>query len=147
MSHTNNLSKPFESDDELEGIARQFEACTLGADDFHHREHLIVILWYLSKLDVAEAASRMRESIDKFLKHHALDRQIYHETITLFWVKKVSALLKQSDKETSLAETANLVVEVCRNAKLINAYYSPELIASATAKAGWVEPDLQPLDF
>jgi hypothetical protein len=142
-----NKPQPFQSTDEIEALVRRFEACALRADEFKHREHLTVVLWYLSKFDDAEAAARMRVSLYRFLDHHGVDRQKYHETITLFWIKKVRALLNQGGQRRSLAEMANTVNEACGDAKLMFTYYSQELIASAKARAEWVEPDLQLLDF
>ena len=148
MSQANNPAQAYQSTDEIEEVARRFEACTFVAGEFHHREHLTVIVWYLWKSPTPEAAAaRMREGLYKFLAHHAVDRRKYHETITLFWVKRVNALLTQAGEERHLAEMANKVIEACNDANLIYAYYSRELIASAAARAEWVEPDLQPLDF
>lgn len=147
MSHINNPVQLYKSAHEIERIVRRFEACTFAASEFKHREHLAVILWYLSQSPPSVAAARMRESLHKFLDHHGVDRRKYHETITLFWVKKVSALLDRAGKERGLAEIANEAVEACGDAGLIHSYYSPELIASTAAREGWVEPDRQPLDF
>ncbi|HEX8495118.1 MAG TPA: hypothetical protein VF658_19920 [Pyrinomonadaceae bacterium] len=148
MSQANNSGQPYQSADEIEAVARQFESCAFNAGEFHHREHLTVIVWYLLKSSSIEAATaRMREGLYKFLAHHAVNRQKYHETITRFWVKKVSALLAEESEERHPAEMANKVIEACNDANLIYAYYSRDLIASDAAREGWAEPDLQPLDF
>lgn len=147
MHHMNNPQKLYQSTDEIEAIVNGFEACTLRADEFRHREHLAVILRYLSKFSVPEAANRMRESLYRFLDHHLHDRQKYHETITLFWVKRVRAFLEEKEKPYNLAHVANEVIEVCNDANLIFSYYSRELIASPLAREQWVEPDLRPLDL
>lgn len=137
----------YQSAAEIEDIVRRFEACTFGSGEFRHREHLMVILWYLSKFSVPEATRRMREGLYKFLEHHGHGRHRYHETITLFWVKKVNSLLESKRKPRSLAGIANEVIEVCGEANFIFAYYSQQLIDSAAAREGWTEPDLRRLDF
>jgi hypothetical protein len=147
MSQRHKLSQPYKSAGEIERVVQSFEACTCAAGAFKHREHLTVILWYLSKSGKHEATARMREGLYRFLDHHGVDRRKYHETITLFWVERVDALFAQATGERSLLETANKVLEVCGDAQLIFAYYSRELIDSDAARAGWVEPDLQSLDF
>ena len=148
MSQANNPAQAYQSTGEIEEVARRFESCTFVAGEFHHREHLTVIVWYLWKFPTPEiAAARMREGLYKFLAHHAVDRQKYHETITLFWVRRVSALLVQGGAERYLAESANKIIEACNDANLIYDYYSRELIASAAAREEWVEPDLRELDF
>jgi hypothetical protein len=147
MSHSDNPVRPYESTDEIREIVRRFEACTFDAGEFRHREHLAVILWYISKFSASEATARMREGLYKFLDHHKVDRRKYHETITRFWVKRVGALYVEDKKERPLAEIANQVVKVCIDANLIYAYYSRALLASTTAREGWVEPDVQSFDF
>jgi hypothetical protein len=147
VSQINNPVQPFKSADEIEEVVRRFEACAFQAGEFKHREHLAVILWYLSKFSETEAAARMREGLYRFLDHHKVDRRKYHETITLFWVRKVRVLLAQNERELPLALIANKVIEDGGDVRLIYAYYSEPLINSTAAREGWVEPDLQPLDF
>jgi hypothetical protein len=147
VSQINNPVQPFKSADEIEEVVRRFEACVFQAGEFKHREHLVVILWYLSKFSETEAAARMREGLYKFLDHHKVDRGKYHETITLFWVRKVRALLAQNERELPLALIANRVIEIGGDAQLIYAYYSQQLINSTAAREGWIEPDLLPLDL
>lgn len=147
MEHANNPGKPYKTDAEIEAIVWRFESCQLGAGEFRHREHLTVILWYLWNFPTLEAAARMREGLYKFLAHHAVDRQKYHETITIFWVRKVRALLDGKERQLLLTDFANEVISACGDAKLINAYYSRERLASDAARKEWAEPDLQPLDF
>lgn len=143
----NNPAQFFRSAEDVEAVAQKFEACAFSPEEFHHREHLTVICRYLSESDVPAAAARMREGLYRFLDHHGVDRRKYHETITLFWVKRVNALVAQAGEARALAEVANEVIEACDDANLIFAYYSREAIASAAAREEWIEPDLQPLDF
>lgn len=142
-----NLSQMDDSADRIERVVRSFETCACSAAEFRHREHLTVIIWYLSKFPQDEAAARMREGLYRFLDHHGVDRRKYHETITLFWVRKVAALLAGAEQERSLAQLANDVIEACGDARLVFSYYSRELIDTSAARDGWVEPDLRPLDF
>ena len=145
MNQTNN--EPYRSIDEIEEIVRRFEACTFGAGQFHHREHLTVVLLYLWKFPMAEAHARMREGLYKFLSHHGHGRRKYHETITIFWLKRVRALVDDAEEGLSPVEVANKVMEACREARLVFAYYSRELIDSDEARENWIEPDLKALDF
>jgi hypothetical protein len=68
----------------------------------------------------------------------------YHETITLFWLRIVSNFAAEQ-KEESLAATANALIDKYDDKDFIRQYYSEDLLASAKAKAEWVEPDLKPL--
>lgn len=139
------------SDDELAEVVRRFEECSFAPDDFKHREHLAVALWYAAHLpDEAAAEDEMRAGLLRFLARHAVGEQVYHETITRFWMRRVRSLflsLRSESAQLSLAEIANRVEEQCRDAKLIYRYYSRELLGGDEARAFRVEPDVQPLDF
>jgi hypothetical protein len=143
----NNPPRFFLNRDEMEALVRKFEDAALQPDEFHHRQHVAVVIWYLSRFTPLETARRMREGLYRFLDHHQIDRRKYHETITLFWIKKVCALLRQFEQESPVAEIANEMIETCGDPQLIFDYYSRELIASKAAREAWVEPDLKPLDF
>jgi hypothetical protein len=147
LTETNNPPPPYDSIDEIEEVVRRFEAGTLGAGEFHHRQHLTVVLLYLWQFPVDEAAARMREGLYRFLAHHGIGRRKYHETITIFWLRKVCSLLDHAGESFSTIERANEVLKACDEARLIFEYYSQGLIDSDAARARWVEPDLRPLDF
>ncbi|HMF58326.1 MAG TPA: hypothetical protein VK619_18425 [Pyrinomonadaceae bacterium] len=137
----------FKSDAEVEELVRVFESCELEPAQFSHGNHLAVASVYLTKMTEHEAAKRMRSGLYKFLDAHAVDRQKYHETITVFWVKLAGNFLATTGKGRSLADVINELLELYGNSKLIFEYYSKELIDSDEARLGWVEPDLKPLDF
>lgn len=48
---------------EGEDFRRQFEACTLPLDQWHHRAHLKVPYLYLTSFDFASAAQKVRDGI------------------------------------------------------------------------------------
>ena len=139
----------YKSEDEIEAVVRGFEDCTLPDSRFKHAEHLTVALSYLqsSQLTMPEATQRMREALYRFLDHHAGERQAYHETITLFWIKVVNGFLEKTDTARPIKETANELIENFGNSNLIYDYYSREHLLAGEAKKVWVEPDLKPLEF
>lgn len=147
MKHERMTDEKYRTAAEIAEVVRRFETCDFGPDEFRHREHLVVALWYLSESSIGEATRRMRDGLYSFLAHHGVDRQKYHETITLFWFKRVRALFEERKTSHSLVEIANEVVTACHEPKEIYDYYSRELLASEAARAGWAEPDLRPLDF
>lgn len=146
MSNPKNY---YESDDEIAAIVRGFESCMTPPAKFSHASHLTVALsyLYLSRLTIAEATTRMRSGLYRFLNHHGIDRQKYNETITLFWIKLVRSFLDRTDRARSLASIANEMIETCGDLQLIYNYYSRELLSSDEARARWIEPDVKPLDF
>jgi hypothetical protein len=138
----------YQSNDEIEAVVRGFESCTTTPSEFTHRAHLTVALsyLYLSHLTVSEATARMRESLFHFLDHHAVDRQKYNETITIFWIKLIRNFLEQTDTTRPLAIIANEMIESLSDPQLIHSYYSRERLSSNEARRRWIEPDVKPLE-
>jgi len=126
---------------EIQALAEGFEACTL--EDFSHREHLAVAVWYLSRMTEEEAIARMRASLIRFLAHHGEDPQKYNETITQFWFKRLRALLDEMDANRSLAQRANEAIRAAGPSATVFDYYSRERVFSDAARTTWVEPDLK----
>ncbi|HLM58433.1 MAG TPA: hypothetical protein VK422_20185 [Pyrinomonadaceae bacterium] len=143
MSHT-----PFRADEEVEEVVRKFESGELPVGAFRHREHLAVALVYLLRHAPREAHRRMREGIYAFLRAHGEDpAPVYHETLTVFWLRRVGAFVERAGRGRPLRELANELTDECGAARRAFDYFSKELIETAEARRGWVEPDLKPLDF
>ena len=131
----------FQTDDELRELVASFEACRFHPSEFRHYQHLAVALWYVWHLPYEQAAHRMTTGIHRLAE--TFGKTGYHETITLFWLQIVSDFAASDDRNESLAMTANKLVRRYENKNLIYDYYSADLIASAKAKAEWVDPDLK----
>ena len=137
----------YQSDKEVEEVVRRFVSCELPTADFNHREHLLVALCYLLRMGDADALSHMRAGIGRYAAAHGVNPSLYHETITVFWLRRVRAYLERADAGLGLAEMTNALAAECGGSRLVFDYYSKALIDSETARRGWVEPDLRPLDF
>lgn len=135
--------KRFTDDAQLERLVRDLESCTVPPAEFKHGAHLAVALWHLAHLPEREAFARTGAGIRRFAAHHGSN--LYNETITLFWLKLVGNFLARAADGEPLHETANRLVS-SSEARVVFDYYSRELVWSDEAKAGWVEPDLKPLD-
>ena len=140
-------NEPYSTDEEVEEVVRSFESCELPPAEFNHREHLLVALCYLQRMGDAEALARIRAGIGKYAEAHGINPSLYHETITVFWLKRVRACVGRAGSGLGLAGMTNALAEECGDSRLIFDYYSKELIDSEAARRGWVEPDLKPLDF
>jgi hypothetical protein len=120
-----------------------FEDLSFPADRFHHREHIRVAWLYLKSSDASRAAERMTSGIRQFANHHGATQK-YHHTLTLAWMRLVAAALVETPEgfsfEQFIAEHPEL-----SDKSLLAKYYSSELLQTAAAREGWVEPDLQPL--
>ena len=140
-------NEPYTSDEEVLEVVRRFESCELPPADFNHREHMIVALCYLRLLDDEAALTRLRAAIGRFAAAHGVNPSLYHETITVFWLRRVRAFMNRAGDGPGLTELTNRLAEECGGSRLVYEYYSRELIDSEAARRGWVEPDLRPTDF
>jgi hypothetical protein len=66
--------------DDAELVAR-FEACTLPATDYHHREHLRIAFAMLRGADFGAAALRFRGALRRYVTAAGAAAK-YHETLT-----------------------------------------------------------------
>jgi hypothetical protein len=137
----------YRTDEEVLEVVRRFESCELPPADFNHREHLLVALCYLLRMEDADALSHMRARIGSYAAAHGINPSLYHETITAFWLRRVRAYLERVGRGRGLAEMTNALAAECGSSRLIFDYYSKELVDSDAARRDGVEPDLRPLDF
>lgn len=145
MGHEEQTRKVYADEREVEELVRGFENFAPPPQGFGHAEHLTVALWYLARLPEPEAAERMRGGLRKFAAHHGSN--LYHETITLFWLRVVAAFLGREGRGRAPHELANLLAASHADKRLVFDYYSPRLIETNEAKTSWVGPDLKPFDF
>jgi len=136
----------YKTDAEIEAIVSDFEACQTGKDDFHHREHLVVAAYYLQASTIEAATERLRNSLCRFLQHHEIDPQKYNETLTVFWLEMVAMELAKLRRNVSLVDKCNSVAAALNNPKLVDEFYSDDLLWSEKARKSFVAPDLKPFD-
>ena len=101
----------FQSQDEIENVVRGFETCQTDADDFRHSQHLAVAVWYVHTMDRDSALDRMRSGLLRFLEHHGVEKGKYSETVTVFWIDKITEKLNELGPDVSLVEKCNAVLE------------------------------------
>lgn len=98
------------SEREIESVVRGFETCETGADDFKHKDHLVVAVWYVHNFGKEAALERMREGLMRFLAHHEVEPTKYSEEITRFWIERVAERLDELGTGVSLVEKCNRIV-------------------------------------
>ena len=90
----------------------------------------------------------MRRGIKRYNAAHgvaATPAGGYHETLTLFWLRRVRAFLEGGRNEArSLVSLANELA-ASADKSLPLEHYTRERLFSPEARAAWVEPDLKPL--
>ena len=121
-----------------------FEDCTLPYSNWTHRAHLAVAVSYLKQLPFPAALDRVRTRIQVYNRTRG-SGEGYHETITLLFMRAVADYLARHPEAGPAAAVAALAA-ACDMA-WVKRHYSAERLGSAEAKAGWVEPDVRPLDF
>lgn len=135
----------FTLDEEVEELAKSFEARTLPKSGWTHAAHLVVGLYYCYHHDLSDARKLMSERIRQLNDAHGTpntDSSGYHETITVFWLKTVNAYLEKAGREKGLAELASGLLDECGNPHLPLEYYSRERLFSTEARRDFVAPDL-----
>ena len=138
----------FHTTGDVLALVRGFDDCTLPREEWTHAAHLTVALWHLLQYDWPEAVARVRLGIQRYNAAHGIRTTPtggYHETLTLFWMRRVRSFLEEGRNEArSLVALANdLADSADRNLPL--EYYTRERLFSAEARAAWVEPDLKTL--
>ena len=98
------------SEREIEKVVRGFETCETGTDDFKHKDHLVVAVWYVHNLGREAALERMRAGLIRFLAHHEVDPKKYSEEITSFWIERVAERLDELGN-LSVVDKCNRIVE------------------------------------
>jgi hypothetical protein len=150
-------TRDFATDKEVAALVLAFENASIPASEFTHAAHIAVALSYLNALSPDEALQRMREKIRFFAAHHGVTN-LYHETLTTFWMRLLEHVANTSDVDPSRRNTLakadlplwrriNLIVDDWTKRRPVEVHYSTELIRSKAAREQWVPPDLLPTPF
>ena len=109
---------------------------------FGHREHLELAWSYLRLHPTEEAQRVMIAAIRHIARRHGAEGK-YHATITVAWLQCVAVHMQRWRAE-SFAEFIERNPALL-DRKLLDHFYSRELIVGEPARSGWVDPDLRPL--
>ncbi len=150
-------TRDFATDSEVAMLVSAFENATIPASEFTHAAHIAVALSYLDTFPPEQALARMREQIRFFAAHHGVTN-LYHETLTTFWMRLLEHVASTGDVDPShrsgnakadlpLWRRINLIVDHWTKRRPVEAHYSTELIKSQAAREKWVPPDLSPTPF
>lgn len=139
-----SIQIPHRTQTQIESLVQAFESATLPNSEFNHHAHLTVALWYLTRLPFVDAVTAMRTSIKHFAAAHQHDH-LYHETITLFWMKLARHYLDSVESELALPELVYGALQEIGNTQLMFKHYSHVRLFSSKARQSWIEPDLMPL--
>lgn len=114
-----------------------FEACTLPATSFHHREHVRLAWIYLREQELIDVLPRFASGLRRFaasLGHAGL----YHETITWAYLFLIHERMQRSAAET-FEEFAEANGDLF--GKVLSDYYESATLSSDLARRTFVMPD------
>ena len=137
------MKRYYETDEEIRALVASFESCSFHPSEFRHYQHLTVALWYVWHLPLEDASGKLTTGIRRLAETYG--KTGYHETITLFWLRMVWNFAAEHGSKSTLAATANALIDKHNDKDFIREFYSAELLASDKAKAEWVDPDLKRL--
>jgi len=134
-----------------DAFAARFIARTLAKDEWTHAAHITVGTWHVYHHGGDEALPLLRARI------RALNEALgglntatggYHETITAAYVTLLAGFLERFAGDLPLGPAlARVKASPLLDREVLLRFYSRERLCSMEARAGWVEPDLQPLDI
>ncbi len=134
----------------LDDLGARFEACAIPAKEWTHAAHLVVGLWHVHRYGGEDALLRLRSGIRRLNESHGgvnSETNGYHETITAVYVQLLAQYLESSPAEPSLDMRAiELLAGPLAARDLLLTFYSRERLMSTTARLGWVDPDLAPVN-
>jgi len=97
------------SEREIENVVRGFETCETPANQFKHKDHLVVAVWYVHNLGREAALDRMRAGLMRFISHHGVDPKKYSEEVTRLWIERVAKRLDELG-DVSIVEKCNQIL-------------------------------------
>jgi hypothetical protein len=129
-------------------LAAAFCERTLPKGQWTHEAHLRVGLWHVLRHPADRALDLLRERISAYnvaTETANTDDAGYHETITRFFVTRISQFVAAADRTRPIDDLAAELILLLGDARAPLEFYSRERLMSVEARRGWVEPDLQPL--
>ena len=115
-----------------------FHSRRLQTSEFRHADHLRLAWLHLHREPFEAALIYVRHGIRAFANHHGVPG-LYHETITMAWVRLLATHHEESFAEFLRNNEDRL------NKDLLHHFWTPELLASEEAMARWVPPDRRKL--
>ena len=148
MTNAPAATSPPLTDDAVRRLVDAFDAASLPQAEWTHAAHITVATAHVFR-DPAQALDRLRAGIRRLNAAHGLvetSTRGYHETLTRFYTWAVAREVRAAPAGLGLGALATRVVEALTDRNVPLRHYSRERLMSPAARAGWVEPDLAPLD-
>ncbi len=121
-----------------------FENCRLQHGAFHHADHIRLAWIYVTRHGATGAEAKLLAGIRKMALHAGVPQKFLH-TSTVAWTRLVAAAQQNASIAKNFSEWIQLHPELL-DRNLLAKYYSPGRLETPEARAGWIEPDLAPLN-
>jgi len=121
-----------------------FERGELPRPMWTHAAHVAIAALYLQRHG-DHVLAMTRAAIRRHNRSVGTPENAYHETLTIFWLGAVDDFLGGVSYASELEAVRLAVTELGERRKLHEDYYSFDVVGSAEARAGWVEPDMRAL--
>jgi hypothetical protein len=130
--------EPIMSQHEFDALMAEVMA---RADRFGHRQHIHLTWLAVRRYGTGAAITMVSEGIRRTARYHGAPQK-YHATVSRAWVELVGyhAIDDDADFDTFAERYPALL-----DKRLLANHYRSSTLATARAKSGWVEPDLNPL--
>ncbi len=131
-----------ESESALAAFLAAFSATTLPKEQWTHAAHVTVAAAWIHE-NSATALDRLRPAIREYnAATGGLNTETsgYHETLTRFWVLRITETLPQ--EKSRLEAVRDAVARYGPQSGLFRRYYSFDVVNSVDARREWIAPDL-----
>jgi hypothetical protein len=117
---------------------------TATADHFGHRQHIHLTWLAVQRYGTAAALDLVCDGIQRTARYAGAPQK-YNATVSRAWVELVGhhAVEQGTGDFAAFAEHHGVLLDK----RLLARFYRPATLASARARAGWVEPDLAPFPW
>jgi len=134
---------------ELDEFLAAFESGTLPKERWTHAAHLLTGACYVHRLGQSAAIDHMRHSVRRYNEAVGGENTAtsgYHETITVFWIKVLDAVLRQTPLITRAGFASLIVERFTTQRDLFRRFYDFDVIASTEARAAWIPPTCENIE-
>ncbi|MDZ7638834.1 MAG: hypothetical protein U5J83_11395 [Bryobacterales bacterium] len=139
------LERWLQSEQELNGFLVKFLGCRLPVQEWTHRAHLSVAALLVEEHGRTEALRTLRTAISNYNESTGgtnSETAGYLETLTVFWIDRVAALMERLPGEWERLDRVRAVVEAYGLVRRLDlAYYTFDAAASREARREWIPPD------
>ena len=125
-------------------FVRQLTSLKLPIEVFHHYDHVRLAWIYVREDEIGAATERMVRTLQALGLHYRGHLKNYHDTVTRAFMRLVSAHIRMTPEIGNFDDFA-AAHPMLLDKNALHAFYSPQLLDSQPARAGWIEPDIRPL--